>query len=298
MHKRAKEGFREWRKYMEELRDEAEVSLREQPKESDKLVHQFVKAGAIDLTIAPEAVLGNIFIFVLAGHESSAATLWISVTMLACKPHFQKALQKDIDSILTGRAVEDLEYPTDYVRLMNGHVGALMKETLRQYPVATFLPKTNPDKHQVIKSGTSSYMLPPDTLILLNTCAAHRNPKIWPESFQKDMDEVPYPVSNFDPEIWLPAAKADSSAGMRFNPPPGAYIPFAEGSRSCMGKVFSQVEFCATIVGILSKYNVTLANGPRNVADLRAAEQALSAGMGFEMGLKMKDPVRLRISNR
>ena len=283
---------------MEELRGEAEIALRDKSKESDKLVHQFTKAGAIDGTITPEAVLGNIFIFVLAGHESSAATLWLALTMLACKPNFQRALQEDIDSIIHGRTVDDLEYPSDYAKLMNGHVGALMKEILRQYPVATFLPKTNPNKNQIINSGGKSYMLPPDTLILLNTCAAHRNPKIWPASVKRNMDDAPFPVSNFQPEIWLPLEKNGSDEKSRFNPPPGGYFPFAEGPRSCMGKVFSQVEFCSTIATILGNNNVALANGPKGAADLQEAERALSTGMGFEMGLKMTDPVRLRIEAR
>jgi len=290
---------------MEELRDEAELSLRQRPKESDKLVHQFVKAGTVglqdpDLSIPAAAVLGNMFLFVLAGHESSAATLWHSLTMLACKPRFQKALQNDIDAILDGRAVEDMQYPADYVRLMSGHVGALMKEVLRQFPVSTFLPKTNPGKHQIIKSGGESYILPPNTLIILNTCAAHRHPKIWPQTYEKSMDEQPFPVSSFDPERWLPIPNAEVGfhEGSRFDPPPGAYFPFAEGPRSCMGKVFAQVEFCATIVGVLSKHSIMLANGPDNSPALREAEQALSAGMGFEMGLKMKEPVQLRVSRR
>lgn len=321
------------------MRDEAVDELRSDSAKCKTLIHHIVRAGTPDLqdpemSISPEAVLGNIFLFVLAGHESSAVTLWNAVTILACKPAVQRAVQSDIDAVLGGRVVDQLAYPRDYNRLMAGCVGALMKETLRQYPISTFLPKINPEGPIFVTSKGKRYLLPQDTLIMLDTCAAHRHPKYWPptpeEKNHAAVDSRPYPVSTFALERWLarrntrdpmtaekepaesdqkvqsttvaspasPSTPPALSSPQPSTPTRGAYIPFAEGHRACLGKQFAQVEFCAAIARILSQFHVKLANAPDGGPSFADAERALSDGIGFEMGIKMKDPVRLRIEPR
>ena len=50
----------------------------------------------------------------------------------------------------------------------------------------------------------------------------------------------------------------DTSSAL-FRPPKGAYIPFSEGARSCLGRRFAQVEIVAVIALILRHYSVELA---------------------------------------
>ena len=42
-------------------------------------------------------------------------------------------------------------------------------------------------------------------------------------------------------------------------PPRGAYIPFSEGHRSCIGRRFAQIEILAALALIFSQYSVELA---------------------------------------
>jgi cytochrome P450 len=49
-----------------------------------------------------------------------------------------------------------------------------------------------------------------------------------------------------------------SSTGL-YAPPKGAYIPFSEGHRACLGRRFAQVEILAALAVILSQYSVELA---------------------------------------
>ncbi|KAK4694031.1 hypothetical protein P7C71_g3472, partial [Lecanoromycetidae sp. Uapishka_2] len=51
---------------------------------------------------------------------------------------------------------------------------------------------------------------------------------------------------------------ADTSAAL-YHPPKGAYIPFSEGYRSCIGRRFAQVEILAVIALIFTQYSVELA---------------------------------------
>ncbi|KAF2183918.1 cytochrome P450 [Zopfia rhizophila CBS 207.26] len=305
-HKKAKQSFLEFQKYMVEMRDETASRLRSsKPSDGGSLLENFVMAGTPDLQndnliISPAAVLGNMFIFILAGHETSANTMALAITLLACNPTFQKTLQSDIDSIVGSRPPSEWSYLTDYPKLQNGCVGALMNETLRLYSVLPFIPKTNPAP-QTLTLENQTHHLAKDTLILINASAAHRNRKYWPQP-PKDKtvpgDASPYPLSSFHPERWLsPANGYSTPAADHFDPIPGSYIPFAEGFRSCMGSRFARVEFCAGIARVFQEYSVELAGG-KSDEDFRKAREMLSSGMGFEMGLKMKEAVPLRFVKR
>lgn len=282
---------------MEEMRDDTSQHLQtNELEEGGILLENFVKAGTPSLNaqtpISPEAVLGNIFIFILAGHETSANAFTIAVTLLACRPEFQRLLQSDIDTILSERHSTNLSYKNDFSALMKSRVGALMKETIRLYSVLPFLPKINKDRPQTLKIGDENCVLPADTLILINLNATHRNPKYYPKVQSQSTTQSP--LSDFDPDRWLPDNYKNCT------PPEGAYIPFSAGNRSCMGQRFAEVEFCAAITKLFSEYIVKLACKPgENLTDaLRNAEEQLSSGMGFEMALKMMKAVPLRLVKR
>ncbi|CCD45419.1 hypothetical protein ACHAQE_002032 [Botrytis cinerea] len=302
IHKIAKEAFVEWRKYMEEMRDSTAEHLQTHDlKEDGTLLEHFVKAGtpglrSPELSIPEDAILGNIFIFILAGHETSANIFTYAVMLLACRPDFQLSLQTDIDTLVGDRKASQWSYKADFSKLMNGHVGALMKETLRLYTVLPFLPKVNKTKEQTLKSGNQTHILPRDTLVMINTSATHRNPKHWSEIQKTAGDGPPYPLSDFHPERWLQSS--DSKA--TYNPPEGAYVPFAEGYRSCPGQRFAQAEFCAAIARLFSEFSVELACKPGEdyASTLEKVEQQMSSGTVFEMGLKMKKPVPLKLVKR
>lgn len=49
-----------------------------------------------------------------------------------------------------------------------------------------------------------------------------------------------------------------SGVGSLFAPARGAYLPFAEGPRSCPGKRFAQVEMTAVLASIYQEYSVEL----------------------------------------
>ena len=88
---------------------------------------------------------------------------------------------------------------------------------------------------------------------------------------------------------------------------PGSFISFSEGSRACIGQRFAQVEFCAAIAVIFSKYSVELvpehpmANETRRAMWEKArdkAGQCLTEGVEFVMALKMREEVPLALVKR
>ncbi|KAL8917291.1 MAG: hypothetical protein Q9172_005917 [Xanthocarpia lactea] len=307
-HKEAIASYTVWQKYMEEMRDQTSASFRLNGSRNDlSLLESFVQAGQPPTAdsksppISPAAVLGNIFVFVMAGYETSANTLTYAMTLLACHPHLRKDMQADLDRILSDRPSSMWSCEADFPKLLNGYVGAVINETLRLYSVLPFIPKCTKEKPQTFISGGREYIVPPDTLILMDTSAVHRNPKYWPEVTPKGNDGPPFPVSSFDPARWL--GKSDGVSA--FNPVVGSYVPFSDGPRSCMGKRFAQAKLCAVLAAIYKEHSIELdvKDGERSYEERwqearERAEKELSSGVEFLMSLKMKGKVPLRLVPR
>ncbi|KAF2661057.1 cytochrome P450 [Lophiostoma macrostomum CBS 122681] len=301
-HREAKLAFVEFRKYLEEIRDATASRLHQvkPPEDEASLLENFVMAGTpglqkdVSLTIPPAAVMGNLFIFILAGHETSANLMANAITLLACFPAFQSAMQISIDAVFSDDTLRDRSYPEAFTKLLDTHVGALMKETLRLYAVLPFIPKTVSSGTQSVMVNGEQRLIPEGTVIMVNTSALHRSPKNWPPPRGHHFvgEGSPFPLSSFYPERWM-----SNSTDVAFDPVPGAYMPFGEGFRACMGSRFARVEFCAAIANIFREYNVELANENTESALAEAAE-SLSTGIVFEMGIKPGRPVPLRFVRR
>ncbi len=158
----------------------------------------------------------------MAGYETSANTLTYAIILLACRPQLQKAMQSDIDKIFGDCPCSQWSFESDFPKLLDGYVRAVMNETLRLYSVLPFLPKPTQGTPKALTLNGSDYTIPADTLILMNTSAAHRNPKFWPSAEPKAADGPPYPVSSFDPARWLrgESNKENGTTTSSFSPTP------------------------------------------------------------------------------
>ena len=245
----------------------------------------------------------------MAGYETNANTLTYAIALLACRPDLQQALQADLDRILGDRSSSQWSFETDFPKILDGYVGAVMNESLRLYSVLPFFPKTTRETPKLLTINGRNYIVPANTLILMNTSATHRNPKYWPAAVPITGDGPPYPVSSFDPSLWLQKDPSKDTGTVSFSPTPGSYVPFSDGPRACMGKRFAQAQFCAVMAAIFKNYSVELfvndsqstEKGPRQSLweeAKRKAEHELSTGVGFLMSLKMEGKIPLQLVKR
>ena len=244
--------------------------------------------------LTDESIIGNAFVFILAGHETTANAIHFSLIFLASNVASQRHLQEDLDRILQGRPISEWDYERDIPNLFNGMAGAVMNETLRIVPPVTMIPKSvTIDQDQPLNMNGKKCIAPAGCYIQLNSVAVHRNPKYWPTGPASDPAHPLHPTSNVDndleefrPERWLldaessqttiggslPSAEnhntetsdlgvntASDTSSSLFHPAKGAYIPFSEGYRACLGRRFAQVEVLTVIAVIFSQYSVELA---------------------------------------
>lgn len=351
IHKVANEAYVEWGKYMREMYEEKrkEVKKGEATREGMDLMGALVKGAGItadslsteDLEkgsvnkqlLTDEEILGNAFVFILAGHETAANTVHFSLLFLAMHWSSQQRLQRDLDEILGDKPISEWDYDIDMPKLFGSMCGAVMNEELRLIPPVIGIPKSTPSgQPQGLNMGGKRMTIPAGCMITLNTAALHRNPKYWPHTSEEDLDE-------FRPERWLldqntgantdenayaeeegldfdgPDKRPDTAASL-YRPPKGAYIPFSDGYRSCLGRRFAQVEILAVLAVIFKTWTVELDVGAFmtdeevgaaseaekreawNKADARARD-LLKNGMWTIITIQMrKDKVPLRFVKR
>lgn len=241
-------------------------------------------------SLTDDEILGNAFVFILAGHETTANSLHFSLVLLALNISSQRHLQADLDEILQGRPVSQWDYDEIVPKLFGSMAGAVMNEELRLLAPVVGVPKCTAKKSpQPLNVDGKKCTVPEDVYISLITPAVHRNPKQWPAGPPSDPSHPAHPISNVDndleefkPERWLLDSEAKRTASMPdqdgdteashlgvntaadtsaalYRPPKGAYIPFSEGYRSCIGRRFAQVEILAVLALIFSRYSVELA---------------------------------------
>jgi cytochrome P450 len=152
-----------------------------------------------------EEVLGNAFIFLFAGHETTANTLHYALLQLAAHPDAQAAVHAEITALRAAAAAEGrtLSY-TDFPRAR--WLMAVMQETLRMYTPTSMVHKWT-DVPAPIDVGGTTYTIPPKTRISVNCTGVHMNPRVWGE----DADV-------WRPQRWIVPAGATAVASPMASP--------------------------------------------------------------------------------
>jgi cytochrome P450 len=285
------------------------------------LIGQLIKGQDLDMDgkshlskLSDSEVMGNLFAFIVAGHETSANSIHFSLIHLALQPLVQRKVQSNLEKVLGGRSVSEWEYERDFPKLLNGCLGAVLNETLRlESPVLT-IPKVVSPFAQALKIDGKEVHLPPNTVIRLSIPSTHRNPKCWPHGPPADPNNPIFPLDNLDndleefkPDRWLRTEKCGTSVESSpepgssnttpysdtspnglflFTPVKGSYLPFSDGQRSCLGRRFAQVEVMAALAVILSRYSVELAvdewADDEEVASMNVEQRRLLWGKAYK----------------
>ncbi|KAF2972660.1 hypothetical protein GQX73_g870 [Xylaria multiplex] len=335
-HRRAVACYSELGSYMNRLKQARECTPSEKSthgtSSDEDLLDLLIQAGASSVDKATPVltntqVIGQIFLFMFAGHEANANVLVSIILLLACHPGVQDTMQRDLDRLLGQTPSDTWSYDENYSALMRTTVGAVINEALRLFTVIPVLPKC------VLPGGRwlsitvkgQHHPLPPNTIALANTSATHRHPKYWPKrpvsmgrgrrsswsDIRNDPHQRPFAVADFDPSRWMDAGSADETTQTGstnfLKPRAGAFIPFSEGGRGCLGRRFALVEVCAVVATLFKTHSVELVIDPGHDSDReeeawlearRHAALALSKGTTFDTSLRVSRTVPIKFVPR
>jgi cytochrome P450 len=170
----------------------------------------------------------EIVTLMLAGHETTAATMTWIWYLLSEHLDVAEKLGAELDAVLGGRT------PTVEDRLP--YTEQVIQEALRLYPPAWGIARQS-----LAEDELGGYRLPAGSVLALVTFVTHRLPELWEEP------------ERFDPERFSP----ERSAGR----PRFAYLPFGGGARQCVGASFAMLELRLCLAILAQRFR------PRMVRD-------------------------------
>jgi cytochrome P450 len=214
--------FNPVRKHINETKSYIEELVEQRKKEEGhldllSLLLQSNEHGATKLS--PQEIISDAFIFLFAGHETSATSSGHLLYEIAKHPEVQKKLQEEVDRVLHGRnATYDDVANMPY--LMN-----CIKEALRLHSPVNSIPKIAKKNDEIC-----GYQIPKGALFFVNFYIVHWNNANWSDAM------------SFKPERF--SEKYD----------PLAFLSFSYGTRKCVGFNFSLVETAAIIAKLIQNY--------------------------------------------
>ena len=159
----------------------------------------------------------------MAGHETSAATLTWIWHLLACHPPVADAVCDEAVRVF-GRARPSAEGlgRLDLTR-------AVIEEAMRLYPPAAWFGRlaAGPDR-------IAGYDIPAGAIAVLSPWLVQRDPRLWPDP------------DRFDPARFAPKTRVA----------PYAYFPFGGGPRTCIGNHFAITEMLAALAVLAPRFRL------------------------------------------
>lgn len=172
-----------------------------------------------------DALVDQVAMLFLAGHETSASALTWALYLVAQSPAIQERMHDEVVKLGTDRAVSASD--------MKGLelTWNVFRETLRLFPPVGFIARqssqTCPMRDKTVKAGAS---------VVVSPWLIHRHTQLWKQP------------NAFDPDRYIGEQSRDSLRN--------AYLPFGMGPRVCMGAAFALQEAVLILSSISRHYRL------------------------------------------
>jgi cytochrome P450 len=202
--------------------------LAESPPETPRDLFDLLRAAQDPETgagFSAEQLRDQVATLILAGHETTAVTLFWALILLAQAPEDQTWLAEEVAGVT-------LEPDTAYATMAGlARTRAVVHEALRLFPPVFTLVR-----EAIAEDRIGSLTLPRRTLVMIAPWVLHRHHALWQ-----------------DPDLFLPARfMPDQPAPDRF-----AFMPFGAGARICVGAQFALMEAILVLATLIGRFQVT-----------------------------------------
>ncbi|XP_066111376.1 thromboxane-A synthase isoform X3 [Saccopteryx bilineata] len=172
-----------------------------------------------------DEVVGQAFLFLIAGYEIVTNTLSFATYLLATNPDCQEKLLREVDHF------NEKYTAPEYCSLQEGlpYLDMVIAETLRMYPPAFRFTREAAQDCEVL-----GQRIPAGTVVEMAVGALHHDPEHWPRP------------EAFDPKRFT----AEAQRSRR----PFTYLPFGGGPRSCLGVRLGLLEVKLTLLHVLREF--------------------------------------------
>nr|P97720.1 RecName: Full=Cytochrome P450 11B1, mitochondrial; AltName: Full=CYPXIB1; AltName: Full=Cytochrome P450C11; AltName: Full=Steroid 11-beta-hydroxylase, CYP11B1; Flags: Precursor [Mesocricetus auratus]AAB47144.1 cytochrome P450C11 [Cricetinae] len=186
--------------------------------QSWSVISQLVAEGALTM----DAILANSLELTAGSVDTTSVPLVMTLFELARNPDVQQAVRQESLAAEASVAANPQRAMSDLPLLR-----AVLKETLRLYPVAVFLER-------ILSSDLvlQNYHVPAGTILHMSLYSMGRNPAVFPR-----------------PEHYLPQRWLERNGSFQ-------HLTFGFGVRQCLGKRLAQVEMLLLLHHVLKSFRV------------------------------------------
>lgn len=217
------------------LQEELEACRRD-PGDRDDILALLASAAYDDGSrMSDQALLDELVVLVVGGHETSAITLAWATTLLLENPTVLVRLRAELDEAFGDGPV----VPCVAERLP--YLGAVIDETLRIRPVAASIPRRLAEDAEI-----GGHRLRKGTRVNVAPAVLHFRDDLWPDA------------QAFRPERFLGA-----------RPSPFQFLPFGGGSRACLGRPFAQLEMKLVLAELVRRFELRASAEASTIPALR-----------------------------
>ncbi|KAK1231185.1 hypothetical protein PQX77_005711 [Marasmius sp. AFHP31] len=218
---------------VEKKKARGKPSSKDEAREDETLLDHLV-----DTTDDPVVLKDATLNIMIAGRDTTAATLTFCLYALATHPHVTARLRREVLE-MTGSAAEGRKISWEMVKEMK-YLRAVINETLRLYPVVPFNVRESVKATTLAspEPGKQPIYVPAGSKLPYSVFLMHRRKDLW----GPDAD-------NFDPDRFL-----DSRLKKYLSPKPFIFLPFNAGPRICLGQQFAYNEMSLMLIRLLQNF--------------------------------------------
>jgi cytochrome P450 len=200
--------------------------------------------------LTDDEIVDQILILFTGGSDTTANALSWAAYLVARHQDVETRLHAEADAVLAGRvaAGEDLEN-LPYTR-------QVVTEVLRLYPPVSMVTRT-----VTADTELGGHRLRAGSVVVFSPGSVHRHPALFPEP------------GRFDPGRW---------AGQQPPLPRGAFVPFGDGPRKCIGDTIGMTMATLALASIAARWRLVIPAG----ADVRPVLRTFLAPRGVRATLR------------
>lgn len=172
--------------------------------------------------------------FMFEGHDTTASGLSFTMWCLGHHPAVMKKLQDEVDSIC-GRDAPTFEQAKELK-----YCDMVLKEAMRLFPPVPSISRTLHQNISLLDQNSKEKIIPKNSSIIIVPYVMHRSVQRW------GPDAGVFRPERFD--------RNDPAQDSRLTNHPYLYLPFSQGQRNCIGRLFADTEQKVVLAHLIQNF--------------------------------------------
>ncbi len=176
--------------------------------------------------------------FMFEGHDTTASGLSFTMWCLGHHPEIMQKLQREVYSVCGRHEPPTWEQAKDLV-----YCDMVLKEGLRLFPPVPSISRTLNQNISLLDHSSKEMAIPMHSEVIIVPYVMHRSVQRW------GPDAGTFRPERFD--------KNDPAQDTRFTNHPYLYLPFSQGQRNCIGRLFADTEQKVVLAHLVQNFEWT-----------------------------------------